>query len=188
MQQQRQLDGSADISMTSASTGSSLEQLTVQQLIDVYQQLCSEFPIVSIEDPFDQEDFDATQALCEAGFTQVVGNDLLVSNAKRLAQAIERRTCNGIAIKLPLIGTLSEALEVAKAARAAGWTVVAAGGLGQQGTRRIVCLLTWQWAWGLSESRQGEFVEANDAPSITSFYGLRKSLETRPLMQQHYQM
>ncbi|GJP33528.1 hypothetical protein CLOM_g18057 [Closterium sp. NIES-68] len=140
MQQQRQLDGSADISMTSASTGSSLEQLTVQQLIDVYQQLCSEFPIVSIEDPFDQEDFDATQALCEAGFTQVVGNDLLVSNAKRLAQAIERRTCNGIAIKLPLIGTLSEALEVAKAARAAGWTVVAAGGLGQQGDTED-CLL-----------------------------------------------
>ncbi|CAI5524304.1 unnamed protein product, partial [Closterium sp. Naga37s-1] len=96
--QQQDLDGSVDISMTSASS-SSLEQVTVQQLIDVYQQLCSEFPIVSIEDPFDQEDIDATQALSEAGFTQVVGNDLLVSNAKRLAQAIERRTCSGIAIK-----------------------------------------------------------------------------------------
>ncbi|CAI5457748.1 unnamed protein product [Closterium sp. Yama58-4] len=131
-QEQLQLDGSADISMTSANS-SSLEQVTVQQLIDVYQQLCSEFPIVSIEDPFDQEDFDATQALSEAGFTQVVGNDLLVSNAKRLAQAIERRTCSGIAVKLPLIGTLSEALEVAKAARAAGWTVVVAGGVGRQG-------------------------------------------------------
>ncbi|CAI7824391.1 unnamed protein product, partial [Closterium sp. NIES-53] len=130
--QQQDLDGSVDISMTSASS-SSLEQVTVQQLIDVYQQLCSEFPIVSIEDPFDQEDFDATQALSEAGFTQVVGNDLLVSNAKRLAQAIERRTCSGIAIKLPLIGTLSEALEVAKAARAAGWAVVVAGGVGRQG-------------------------------------------------------
>ncbi|CAI5966562.1 unnamed protein product, partial [Closterium sp. NIES-65] len=99
-QQQQQLDGSGDISMTSANnSSSSLEQVTVQQLIDVYQQLCSEFPIVSIEDPFDQEDFDATQALSEAGFTQVVGNDLLVSNAKRLEQAIERRTCSGIAIK-----------------------------------------------------------------------------------------
>ncbi|CAI5511948.1 unnamed protein product [Closterium sp. Naga37s-1] len=130
--QQQDLDGSVDISITSASS-SSLEQVTVQQLIDVYQQLCSEFPIVSIEDPFDQEDFDATQALSEAGFTQVVGNDLLVSNAKRLAQAIERRTCSGIAIKLPLIGTLSEALEVAKAARAAGWAVVVAGGVGRQG-------------------------------------------------------
>ncbi|CAI5506571.1 unnamed protein product [Closterium sp. Naga37s-1] len=134
MQQQLQLDGSGDISMTSANnSGSSLEQVTVQQLIDVYQQLCSDFPIVSIEDPFDQEDFDATQALSEAGFTQVVGNDLLVSNAKRLEQAIERRTCSGIAIKLPLIGTLSEALEVAKAARAAGWAVVVAGGVGRQG-------------------------------------------------------
>ncbi|CAI5494119.1 unnamed protein product [Closterium sp. Naga37s-1] len=133
-QQQQQLDGSGDISMTSANnSSSSLEQVTVQQLIDVYQQLCSEFPIVSIEDPFDQEDFDATQALSEAGFTQVVGNDLLVSNAKRLEQAIERRTCSGIAIKLPLIGTLSEALEVAKAARAAGWAVVVAGGVGRQG-------------------------------------------------------
>ncbi|CAI5476002.1 unnamed protein product [Closterium sp. Yama58-4] len=136
MQQLEHLLGGSggDISMTSAnSSGSSLEQVTVQQLIDVYQQLCSEFPIVSIEDPFDQEDFDATQALSEAGFTQVVGNDLLVSNAKRLAQAIERRTCSGIAIKLPLIGTLSEALEVAKAARAAGWTVAVAGGVGRQG-------------------------------------------------------
>jgi enolase len=63
----------------------------------------AEYPIISIEDPFEQDDWDHTKKLTELNICQVVGDDLLVTNPKRVAKAIEEKTCNALLLKVHLM-------------------------------------------------------------------------------------
>ncbi|KAK4762758.1 hypothetical protein SAY86_008526 [Trapa natans] len=95
-----------------------------EDMIDMYKELCSDYPIVSIEDPFDKEDWEHTKMFSSLAICQVVGDDLLVSNPKRVERAIQESTCNALLLKLNQIGTVTEAIEVVKLARDAHWGVV----------------------------------------------------------------
>ena len=77
---------------------------TGEQLAAYYQQLTQEFPIVSIEDPFDQDDFTSYARLTAAvgGPIQVVGDDLLVTNPTRIQTAIDNAACNALLLKVCL--------------------------------------------------------------------------------------
>ncbi len=87
-------------------------------LMDIYNSLISEFNLFSIEDPFDEEDFENFKKLKEKNPSlYVVGDDLTVSNKFRLSRAIENKSINAIIIKPNQIGTLSETLETMKLAR-----------------------------------------------------------------------
>jgi enolase len=91
-----------------------------KKLLEHYNQLCDRFPIVSIEDPFDQEEFNSFAKITSAiGSTvQIVGDDLLTTNPLRLQRAIEKKACNALLLKVNQIGTLSEAIRCAKLSQA----------------------------------------------------------------------
>ncbi len=97
------------------------KQKSKQQLIEYYLKLCKKYPIASIEDPFDQDDFTAftqlRQSLKKAKLkVQIVGDDLTVSNPKRLQRAIDEDAIDCILLKVNQIGTLTEAIDTAKLA------------------------------------------------------------------------
>merc|ERR1712216_656892 len=98
---------------------------TGEEMIAMYKEFCSEYPIVSIEDPFDQDDFENTGILTSSGVCEVVGDDLLVTNPERVATAIEAKACNALLLKVNQIGSISEAIEAVRMSKKAGWGVMA---------------------------------------------------------------
>ncbi|CAH9135162.1 unnamed protein product [Cuscuta epithymum] len=86
-------------------------------MVELYNELCTEYPIVSIEDPFDKEDWEHIKNFSGLGICQVVGDDLLMSNPKRIERAIQENTCNALLLKINQIRTVTEAIEVAKMAK-----------------------------------------------------------------------
>ncbi len=97
-------------------------QMDAQQLIDWYAQLCSHYPIDSLEDGLDQDDWDGWQHLTHLLELrmQVVGDDLFATNVERIAQGIERHSANAVLIKPNQIGTVSEAVQAIKLCKKAG--------------------------------------------------------------------
>ena len=93
-------------------------------MIELYLELIRDFDVVTIEDPLDEEDFDGFAALTEASGIQIVGDDLFVTDPKRLAAGVERGAANSLLWKVNQIGTLSEALDAAELAHRSGYTVV----------------------------------------------------------------
>jgi enolase len=96
------------------------------QMVDFLVQLSSQYPIVSIEDGLDEHDWVGFQELTRriGDRVQVVGDDLFVTNPKRLRQGIEQKSANAILIKLNQIGTLSETLEAIDLARSHGLNAI----------------------------------------------------------------
>ena len=99
---------------------------TTEEMISYYEELVEEFPIFSIEDPLDEEDWDGWKKLTKKiGIrVQLVGDDLFVTNAQRLRKGIELGAANAILIKVNQIGTLSETFETIKTAQEAGYNVI----------------------------------------------------------------
>lgn len=100
--------------------------LSSEQMVSLWSDWCSRYPIVSIEDGMHEDDWDGWQALTEqiGTLAQTVGDDLLVTNPERLKRAIELKAANSILIKVNQIGTLSETLEAVRMAQDAGWTAI----------------------------------------------------------------
>ena len=102
------------------------ERFTSSELVSHWERLCKKYPIVSVEDGLDEEDWQGwrhmTKSLGEK--TQLVGDDLFVTNSKRLKKGIKLGCGNSILIKLNQIGTVSETLEAIKIAQKAGYTAV----------------------------------------------------------------
>lgn len=102
------------------------ERFTSSELVSHWERLCEKYPIISVEDGLDEEDWQGwrhmTKSLGEK--TQLVGDDLFVTNSKRLKKGIELGCGNSILIKLNQIGTVSETLEAIKIAQKAGYTAV----------------------------------------------------------------
>lgn len=100
--------------------------LTTQQLLDFYQELIKKYPIVSIEDPFDENDWDGFAKLTKLvnNDIQIVGDDLYCTNPKLLQKGINLKATNAILIKLNQIGTLSEALTTIKLAKQNGLNTI----------------------------------------------------------------
>lgn len=99
---------------------------SAEELIDYYEGLIEAFPIVSIEDPLDEEDWDGWELITtRLGLhIQLVGDDLFVTNTKRLKTGIEKKTANAILIKVNQIGTLTEAFEAIELAKEAGYRTI----------------------------------------------------------------
>lgn len=97
------------------------------ELIDLYKNICEKYPIFSIEDPLDEEDWEGWRKITAVlgGSVQLVGDDLFVTNTDRLTKGIVESCGNSILIKLNQIGTVSETLEAIKMAHRAGYTAIA---------------------------------------------------------------
>lgn len=74
--------------------------LSPQSLAGLYKEFVRDFPIISIEDPFDQDDWTSWASLQSSVDIQLVGDDLLVTNPKRIAEAIQKKSCNGLLLKV----------------------------------------------------------------------------------------
>ena len=100
--------------------------VTGEALQAIYEGYLAKYPIVSIEDPFEQEDWVCTKSLTTAvgAATQIVGDDILVTNPVRVARAIADKTCNALLLKVNQIGSVTEAIEAVNMAQAAGWGVM----------------------------------------------------------------
>jgi enolase len=100
--------------------------LTPGGLMDYLAALIDEYPVISIEDPFQEDDFESFSAMTgQLGKrVQIVGDDLFVTNKKRLMKGIEKGACNSLLLKVNQIGTVSEAMDVAHLAMTHGYTVV----------------------------------------------------------------
>jgi enolase len=101
-------------------------RLSGSEMVDFYASLCEQFPIASIEDGMAEDDWDSWALLTEklGQSTQLVGDDLFVTNLKRLQRGIDDGTANSILIKVNQIGTLTETLDCIHLAQSAGYTTV----------------------------------------------------------------
>ncbi|RYP54358.1 hypothetical protein DL768_000932 [Monosporascus sp. mg162] len=98
--------------------------LTYEELAALYSDLCKKYPIVSIEDPFAEDDWEAWSYFYKTQDIQIVGDDLTVTNPIRIKKAIELKAANALLLKVNQIGTLTESIQAAKDSYADGWGVM----------------------------------------------------------------
>ena len=100
--------------------------LSDDQLLDYYKELISSYKLAILEDPFQEDAWDSWKKIYNElkGTAIIVGDDILVTNPKRLQKAIDEKACNGAVIKPNQIGTISETLDVVKMAKDAGWKLI----------------------------------------------------------------
>merc|ERR1711920_649026 len=102
------------------------QKITGEALTEMYKAFTENYPVVSIEDPFDQDDFPAygnmTTLMGEK--CQIVGDDLLVTNPTRVQKAIDQKSCNALLLKVNQIGSITESIQAVNMAKSAGWGVM----------------------------------------------------------------
>jgi enolase len=113
-------DGSYDLNFK----GDEPDIKSGDEMIELYKQFVNEYGLVSIEDPFDQDDWETYAKLTVAVDTQIVGDDLLVTNPKRIAKGIELKAVNALLLKVNQIGSVTESIQACKDSQAAGWGVM----------------------------------------------------------------
>lgn len=118
------------------------QELKPDALVNRYEELANGYPLISIEDPFYEEDFSNFAKLSKKlPNTQIVGDDLLCTNPERIQKAITRNSCNCLLLKMNQIGTITEALKAVQMAKKAGWRIMVSHRSGKQQT---VSSLIWR--------------------------------------------
>ncbi|KAI8328230.1 enolase [Chlamydoabsidia padenii] len=116
-------DGKYDLDFKNPDSNPA-DYLTGEQLSDLYKSFSDKYPIVSIEDAFDQDDWDNWTHLNTSSDYQLVGDDLTVTNPERIKTAVEKKACNALLLKINQIGTISESIQAALDSQKAGWGVM----------------------------------------------------------------
>mmetsp|Transcript_72973 Transcript_72973/g.202484 ORF Transcript_72973/g.202484 Transcript_72973/m.202484 type:complete len:414 (+) Transcript_72973:54-1295(+) len=118
-------DGKYDLDFKTANNDGSFV-LDGAKLSDYYKSLCDKYPIVSIEDPYDQDDWDNYTSFTSAvgDKVQVVGDDLLVTNVSRIKEASAKKACNALLLKVNQIGSVTESINAVKLSKQNGWGVM----------------------------------------------------------------
>jgi enolase len=113
-------DGLYDLDFKNPSSDKS-KWITPDQLTDLYFGFVKDFPIVSIEDPFDQDHWDAWTKMTANTPIQIVGDDLTVTNPKRIQTAVDKKACNCLLLKVNQIGSVTESIRAHQLAKSNGW-------------------------------------------------------------------
>ncbi|KAF3779299.1 Cytosolic enolase 3 [Nymphaea thermarum] len=164
---------------------------TGEEMIELYTQFCSEYPIFSITDPFDKDDWENTKLFSATGACQIVGGDLLMSNASRMEKARQDSVCNSLLLKVNQVGTITEAIEVVKMAKDSAWGVVVSDRGGDTEDSFIADLAVGLAAGQIKAGapcRSERLAKYNQwrnliIQNLYSCYELKKSLETTKAMQ-----
>ena len=119
------IDGKYDLDFKAPNSDGSLAQ-SGTELIATFIDLAKKYPIISIEDPFDQDDWEHYAQFTAAigKDVQVVGDDLLVTNVNRIREASEKKACNALLLKVNQIGSVTESIDAVKLAKTNGWGVM----------------------------------------------------------------
>jgi enolase len=117
-------DGKYNLDFKTA--GSTDKIMSRDQLLAYYEDLSRQYPIVSIEDPFDQDDWEGWAALTASigDKVQIVGDDLLCTNPTRVKRAIDEKAANALLLKVNQIGSVSESIEAVQMSQQSGWGVM----------------------------------------------------------------
>ncbi|XP_075695805.1 alpha-enolase [Rhinoderma darwinii] len=115
-------DGKYDLDFKSPDDPS--RYISPDKLADLYKSFVKDYPVVSIEDPFDQDDWAAWSKFTGSVGIQVVGDDLTVTNPKRIEKAVSDKACNCLLLKVNQIGSVTESLQACKLAQTNGWGVM----------------------------------------------------------------
>jgi enolase len=118
-------DGTYDLDFKNPDSAPEMKK-TPAEMVEYYKGWIEKYPLVSIEDPFDQDDWDAYKLFMDAvgKDQQIVGDDLLVTNPNRIKKALEVGACNALLLKVNQIGSITEAIEAANMSQANGWGVM----------------------------------------------------------------
>ena len=102
------------------------QQITGSELMEFYGGLIRDFPVVTIEDGFDEDDWENwSQMVSQYGAdVQIVGDDLTVTNPTKISRAVKEKACNALLLKVNQIGSISEAIQAVKDSKKAGWGVM----------------------------------------------------------------
>jgi len=151
-------------------------QLTSEEMIDFYADLCDKYPIVSIEDPLHENDWEGFKLMTEklGNRLQIVGDDLLVTNTKFLKRAIEEKSCNSILIKVNQIGTLTETIEAIQMAHMAGFTAVVSHRSGETEDTTIADLVV---GLGTGQIKTGSLCRTDRIAKYNQLLRIEESLE-----------
>ena len=117
-------DGKYDLDFKKPEGTDPATHVTPQELTDIYKGYAAKYPIVSIEDGHAEDDWDGFATMVSQTEIQIVGDDLTVTNPKRVQRAIEGKNCNALLLKVNQIGTVTESIEAAKMSQNAGWGVM----------------------------------------------------------------
>ncbi|XP_026816002.1 enolase isoform X1 [Rhopalosiphum maidis] len=116
------VDGKYDLDFKNKSDTKDKSQIiSTEALTELYKEFIKEFPMVSIEDPFDQDHWEAWTTLTASTNIQIVGDDLTVTNPTRIAEAVEKKACNCLLLKVNQIGTVTESIDAHLLAKKNGW-------------------------------------------------------------------
>jgi len=113
-------DGKYDLDFKNPNSDKS-KWISSDELEALYQEFIKEYPMVSIEDPFDQDDWAAWTKITANTSIQIVGDDLTVTNPKRIQTAVDKKACNCLLLKVNQIGTVTESIRAHLLAKANGW-------------------------------------------------------------------
>merc|ERR1739846_22108 len=113
-------DGKYDLDFKNKDSNPA-DWITSEALCEMYKGFIQDAPVVSIEDPFDQDDWAGWTKLTNETEIQIVGDDLTVTNPKRIQTAVEKKSCNALLLKVNQIGSVSESIAAHNLAKANGW-------------------------------------------------------------------
>uniref|UniRef100_G3P6L1 phosphopyruvate hydratase n=4 Tax=Gasterosteus aculeatus aculeatus TaxID=481459 RepID=G3P6L1_GASAC len=116
------IEGKYDLDFKSPPNAA--RNISGEELASIYQGFINNYPVVSIEDPFDQDDWPAWSQFTASVGIQVVGDDLTVTNPRRIQRAVEDKACNCLLLKVNQIGSVTEAIKACKLAQENGWGVM----------------------------------------------------------------
>ena len=97
---------------------------TTEGLLNYYSDLVQKYPILGLEDPFSEEDWEGFSKITKKQEIMVIGDDLLATNSFRIKEAYAKKACNGLILKPNQVGTISEAIEAGRLAKSYGWKVM----------------------------------------------------------------
>jgi len=120
------------------------DEKTREEMIELYRSLVSDYPIIVLEDPLREDDFDGHATLVKELGIEVVGDDLFVTNPTRLQKGIEAGAGNAMVLKIPQVGTVSEAMDAAELAQRSGYGVGPCASRGDPSSDLAVALNTGQ--------------------------------------------
>ncbi|KAM6994830.1 gamma-enolase-like [Tautogolabrus adspersus] len=116
------IEGKYDLDFKSPPNAA--RNISGDELASIYQGFINNYPVVSIEDPFDQDDWPAWSQFTASVGIQVVGDDLTVTNPRRIQRAVEDKACNCLLLKVNQIGSVTESIKACKLAQENGWGVM----------------------------------------------------------------
>jgi len=157
------------------STG---KDYTSDELVEYWKQWIEKYPIISLEDPFDQDDWNGWEKLTAAvgHKAQIVGDDLFVTNVKRLQEGINRKAANSILIKLNQIGTLTETIEAVRLATENGMTAIISHRSGESEDTTIAELVV---ALNTGQIKTGSASRTDRIAKYNQLFRIEESLDTQ---------